>query len=194
MRFDMSVQGLEGLRKASGLAPKQFDTVMRHAVRVSAIQMRHVMIGEVSQFAIGGRGGRFAQSIRYRIGGLNALVGSLAPTALSIEKGRSPGDVVPRGLIERWVRNRGLVRGIFDVGSRRVAGRIGRRQQRFPGVVTAEEEEALRIVDLIKQRGTAPKFYAERTADKSKDRVLRNFRESVEKALRGLAQLQRRAA
>lgn len=194
MRVDVTVQGLEGLRKASGLAPQQFNTVMRHAVRVSAIQMRHVMISEVDRFAIGGRGGRFAQSIRYRVLGLVALVGSLAPTALSIEQGRRSGEVVPVGLIQSWVRRRGIARGIFDIGTRSIAKRIGRRQKRFGAVVTAEEEEALRIIDLIKQRGTAPKLYVQHTLERSKDRVLRNFQESVQKALRGLAQLQRRAA
>jgi hypothetical protein len=190
----MQVQGLEGLRRASGLAPRQFDVVMRHAVRVSAIQMRQVMLGEVGQFAEGGRSGRFAQSIRYRLSGLTAVVGSLAPTALSIERGRRVGEAVPRGLIERWVRRRGIVRGIFDIASRQRARSIDRRARRFASVVTAEEEEALRIVRLIKQRGTAPKLYAANTIERSKDRVLRNFRESVHKALRGLAQMQRRAA
>lgn len=190
----MSVQGLEGLRRASGLAPRQFDVVMKHAIRVSAIQMRHVMIEEVGKFAIGGKGGRFAQSIRYRLSGLSAVVGSIAPTALSIEKGRSAGEVVPVGLISRWVRNRGIVRGIFSVGTRQVSGRINKRQGRYAGVVTAEEAEALRIVEQIRSHGTAPKLYGQRTAERSQGRVLRNFRESVEKALRGLAQMQRRAA
>lgn len=187
----MQVSGLSGLRRASGLAPKQFDTVMRHAVRVSAIQMRHVMLGEVRKFAVDGR---FPASIRYRVSGLSAVVGSLAPTALSIERGRSPGERVPRGLIERWIRRRGIVRGIFDIGTRRLSGRISRFQKRQAGVVTSEAEEALRIIELIKQRGTKPKLYAANTVEQSKDRVLRNFRESVAKALRGLAQLQRRAA
>ena len=190
----MTVQGLQGLQRVSGLAPKQFDTVMRHAVRVSAIQMRHVMVEEVGRFAIGGKSGRFAQSIRYRLSGLTALVGSLAPTAYSIERGRMPGEVVFLGLIQRWVRNRGIVRGIFDIGSRKISGRVSRFQKRYPGVVTTEEAEALRIVELIRTRGTEPKLYAQRTAERSKDRVLRNFRDSVHKALRGLAQMQRRAA
>ena len=194
MRFDMQVQGLEGLRRVSGLAPKQFDVVLRHAVRTSAVQMRHTMIGQVGEFAIGGRAGRFAHSIRYRLRGLGALVGSLAPTALSIEQGRHPGEVVPRGLIERWVRSRGIARGIFGVGTRRQVGRFDRRAGRFAAVVRAEEEEALRIVQLIKQRGTRPKRYGEHTVERSKQPVLRNFRESVQKALRGLAQMQRRAA
>lgn len=194
MRFDLQVVGLPQLQRASGLAPRQFNTVMKHAVRVSAIQMRHVMVEEVGRFAIGGKSGRFAQSIRYRLSGLSALIGSMAPTAYSIEKGRGPGEVVPVGLIRRWIMRRGIVRGLFDITSRKASGRISRFQKRYPGVVSAEEAEALRIVELIRTRGTEPKLYGQRTIERSKDRVLRNFRDSVHKALRGLAQMQRKAA
>lgn len=194
MKFEMQVSGLDGLRRLSSLAPKQFDIVMRDAVRVSAIQARHVMIAEVAPYSEGGAGGRFAQSIRYRLSGLSAVIGSMAPTALSIERGRRVGEIVKVGLIERWVKRRGVVRGIFSVADRSVIRKIDRRAHRFAGVQSAERQEAARIVELIRRRGTAPKLYVARTVERSKDRVLRNFRESVAKALRGLAQIQRRAA
>ena len=128
------------------------------------------------------------------LSGLNAVVGSLAPTAWSIEQGRRVGEIVKVGLIERWVKRRGIARGIFSISDRGMVRRIDRRQRRFPAVQSAERREAMRIVELIRRRGTTPKLYGAHTVERSKDRVLRNFRESVEKALRGLAQMQRKAA
>ena len=189
MRFDVQVHGLEGLRRASGLAPKQFDVVMRHAVRVSAIQMRHVMIEETRKFAVDER---FPASIRYRLSGKTALIGSMAPTALSIERGRAAGEAGPGGRIRRGVVRRGLVRGVFGL-DRNLRRRIGHRSRRFAGIAQAELDEAVRIVEAIRRRGTAPKLYTERTLGRSKDRVRRNFSESVHKALRGLAQMARAA-
>lgn len=193
MRFEITTHGLEGLRRMSGLAPEKFNVVLKDAVRVSAIQMRFVMIEEVGKFAIGGSGGRLAQSVRYRLRGLQAEIGSMAPTALSIEKGRSVGEVVPIGLILRWVKTRGIVRGVFAIGSQTLLRRVTNTRSRIAGVNPEELREASRIVALIRQHGTHPKLFAERTVERSKDRVLRNFRDSTAKAMRGLAQLARAA-
>ena len=180
MNVQMKVEGLDTVRRIAAQSPRVLDSELRKSVRDSAVIVRSQAVANARRFS-----STFPSSIRYRISGLEATVGSLAKSALSIEQGRRPGEIVKRGLIRRWIERRGLVRGIFNIESQRLQRRLGTRRRQ-----DAEAEErrlAAVIVEQIRRSGTKPLAYLIPAAQAQKDNVTRYFKRAVDNTLRRVA-------
>ena len=184
MRMDVKIEGLDRVRRMGTTGPRAMDSEARKAVRNSAAIVRSAAIGKARKFSIGGR---FPQSIRYQVRGLTAVIGSLAPTALSIEQGRKPGEVVKFGLILRWIKARGIVRGLFNVQTRALSRKVTTNRRRIGDVNPEELKEAARIVALIRTRGTQPRAFLIPALNDQRDKIERLFKEAVHNAISKIA-------
>ena len=107
-RLDITIRGLDSLRRNFGQSQKILDKELKAAVWESARVIRADAKDRASRIQVGPR---LSNSVQMRSleGGLTAIVGSVAATALSIEEGRAVGDVPRVGLILAWMNRRGIV-------------------------------------------------------------------------------------
>lgn len=183
MRADLKIDGLDSLRRRMGSASRAIDREVRPEIRAAATLVRD----EARRRAPG----RVMQpSIQHRVlaGGMSAIVGSVAKTALSIHQGRRPGAVVRVGLILGWIRRYGIVAAV-PVSRRRTIARRGtaRRRDALNQLQSQEREQALAIVERIRARGTRPLPFLIPAAIASRDRVQRRIRDGVARAIRQVA-------
>jgi hypothetical protein len=173
MNISIEIQGLDQFKSRIGnhqniitselkRAEKQGLTVIRDEAKSGAAAFSNVL----------------PQSIRIEVaaGGLEGIVGSVAKTALSIHEGRSPGHAPSYAAIERWLQHKGsgaaqLIRGRRYVKARGAAARD-------------QHDEAVVIVNAIRQSGTKPLPFVLPAAAASKDRVMREFDAAVTRALK----------
>lgn len=169
----LRIEGLEDLRRRSGLAPRAFDRVSRIVVRRAGYRVRRESRDIVP-------GTVFDRSILMRsaTGGLTALVGSTASerTVRSIQEGRKPGEAPSLKATSRWLRTRGLA-GTVSVSTRR---RRAVRQDAVAALARTVQAE-------IRSRGTRPIQFLTRALPPSLPDIHRYFREEIGKALAKVA-------
>lgn len=141
----VTVIGLDELRVRMHKGSAILNAELRPAIRESAVLVRD----EAKRRA---PGNRLPSSVQFAVlsGGLRAIVGSIAATALSIHQGRRAGERVNFGLIVGWVRRTGLAGAVSIRTQRPVRLRKGSSGDR------ALRERAAQIVALIRARGTRP--------------------------------------
>lgn len=169
----LRIDGLDELRRRSGLAPRAFDRVSRIVVRRAGYRVRResreIVPGTV-----------FDRSILMSSagGGFTALVGSTASerTVRSIHEGRKPGEAPSLAATARWLRTRGLS-GTVSVSTRR----------RRAGGQNAAMALARTVQAEIRARGTKPIQFLTRALPPSLGDIHRYFREETAKALRKVA-------
>lgn len=183
LKMNISIQGMDGLRHRLGLGGKTLDSELRPAISVAGKAVRD----EAKSLAVGRR---LPNSVQMRTldGGLTTIIGSVAATALSIEKGREPGDVPRVGLIAAWMNRTGIVAGeaaaagaVQSVKTHRVMKRGGRAVSR------AQLHLAWKIAMAIGQRGTKPLPFIIPAAGHKKDEVGRILNAAVGRALHRIA-------
>ena len=183
MRMDIRVDGLDGLRRRLGIGGKTLDSELRLAVGTAGRAVRD----EAKSLAVGRK---LPNSVQMRTldGGLSTIIGSVAQTALSIEKGRDPGDVPRVGLIAAWMTRSGIVASeaasagaVQSVSTRRVMKRGGRP------VARAQLHLAWKIAMAIGQRGTKALPFIIPAAGHKKDEVGRILNAAVGRALHRIA-------
>ena len=173
----MKVEGLDTVRRFASQSPRVLDSELRKSLRESAAIVRSQAVSNARRFS-----SVFPASIRYRISGLEATIGSMAKTALSIEQGRKPGEIAKIGLIRRWIERKGLVRGVFDIQTQRLARRLGTLRR-----VDAEADErrlAASIVEAIRRGGTKPLAFLVPAAKAQQQNVTRYFKRAVDNTIR----------
>lgn len=174
------IDGLDRLRRISSTAPRIVDTEAKKGVREAATVIRTAAVKNARAFSIGSK---FPSSIRYRAVGLRAEIGSLAATALSIEKGRRPGETVRFGLILGWIRRKGLLRGVVSLKTQKTrllsAKKVAKR-----GIDRDERILAAQIVTDIRRRGTKPLAFLLPTLDEKGAQLRRIFQDVGRNAVR----------
>lgn len=172
----LRIDGLEELRRRSGLAPRAFDRVSRIVVRRAGYRVRResreIVPGTVFDRSI---------LMRQGTGGLTALVGSIAPerTVRSIHAGRKPGEAPGLKATARWIRTRGLA-GSVSVTTRRQVRRGAVRPDAIAALARTVQAE-------IRARGTRPIQFLTRALPPSLADIHRYFREEIGKALAKVA-------
>lgn len=183
LKVDISIPGMDSLRRRMGAGAKTLDTELRPAIRQSGETMRQ----EAKRLAVGRR---LPNSVQMRTldGGLTSIVGSAAATALSIERGRKPGDTPKVGLILAWMNRGGIVAeesvaagAVQSLKTRKVLKRGGK------AVARAQLHLAWKIAMAIGQRGTAPLPFIMPAASNKKDAVGRLINTAVGRALHRIA-------
>lgn len=156
LRADITIAGLSDLRRNFGQGQKILDTELKTAIWESARVIRADAKANAARFQVGPR---LANSVQMRTleGGLTAIVGSVAATAVSIEEGRKIGDTPKVGLIAAWMNRRGMVAqeaaaagAVQSLKTHRVMKRGGKAVRR------AQLHLAWKIAMAIGQRGTKP--------------------------------------
>lgn len=185
MKATVEIVGLDRVRRLMSTMPSVLNTELRRGVRDSAAVLRSQAISNIRQFAVDRR---FEQSIRYHVTGgrnIEALIGSMASTALSIEEGRKPGEIVKLGLIRSWLEHKGLVRGVFSVKTQRMRKRVSAKAMRLsqPDITREEIRMAAKIVEEIRQHGTKPHAFLIPALRQQELKVRRLISESVSRAL-----------
>jgi len=157
MKMDIQVDGLDRLRRNLGNGAKTLDAELRPSVRRSG----EVVRTEAKRLAVGNR---LPNSVQMRSlnGGLTEIVGSVAKTAASIEKGRHKGERVSVGLLTGWINRRGIVSSgaaaagaVQSIKTHAVSSR-GTKSARSRSITRAQRDLAWKIALAIREHGTRP--------------------------------------
>ena len=183
MQTSIHIEGMDKLRSMSKAASRIVDTEARKGVKESAQVVRTQAVANARRFSIGNQ---FPSSIRYKLEGLKATIASQAKTALSIEEGRRPGEIVRFGLILGWIRRKGVFRGTFDIATQR-RRLMSKRQVAKRGIDVEERRMAAEIVAQIRARGTKPLPFLLMSAEQKRSEVTRIFNDKVKAAVRKIA-------
>ena len=182
--MNIQVEGLDGLRKRLGVGSRTLDAELRPALRASGEAIK----AEARALAVGNK---LPNSVQMRSldGGLTQIVGSVAKTALSIEKGRQPGEGVSVGLITGWMRRKGIAARVegarVSVATRQVLG-VG-RSRKGRSIGRAQRDLAWRIALAVRARGTKALPFIIPAGEHKKGAVQQYIRQGVARALARIA-------
>jgi len=156
------------------------DAELKPAIKQGGTLMRD----EAKHLAVGNK---LPNSVQMTVlhGGLEAIVGSAAKTALSIERGRSPGEGVNVGLITGWMNRKGITAQVqgarVSVKTHRVLGAKGKVIGR------AQRDLAWKIAMSIREHGTKPLAFIIPAARHKQADVQRIVNVAVGRALHRMA-------
>ena len=184
MKMTLKIDGLDGLRSRLGRGAHTLDAELRPGIRASGDAVR----AEAKRLAVGNR---LPNSVQMRTidGGLTAIVASAAKTALSIEKGRRPGETPPVDLITAWMGRRGIA---ARVEGARVSVKTGRvlgvsKSARGQMIGRAQRDLAWKIAMAIRERGTRALPFIIPAGQHKKDEVGRIINAALHRAVTRIA-------
>ncbi|MCR4339368.1 MAG: hypothetical protein NUW01_05715 [Gemmatimonadaceae bacterium] len=183
--LNLQVVGLNELRGRMAASAKTIDAEFRPAIRRAGT----ILKTEARSLAVGNR---LPNSVQYRVldGGMSVIVGSVAKTGLSIERGRQPGDTAPVNLITAWMKRRGIA---AEVEGARVSIKTGRvlgvstRSVKGRAIGRAQRDLAWKIALAIKARGTKALPFIFPAGHNKKTEVSRIINEALQRAVRRIA-------
>lgn len=147
--INLNVDGLAELERRIGTGAASLDTELKAAIRKSG----EVVRDDAKHLAVGNKLPNSVQMTALS-GGLTAIVGSTAKTALSIEEGRKKGEMPSVGLITAWMGRKGITAQVqgarVSLTTRRVLGTKGQ------AIGKAQRALAWKIAMAIRDHGTKP--------------------------------------
>lgn len=186
MKMQVQITGLDKVRSLSSRAPSVLNQELRKGVRDAAAVIRSQAIANIRTFQVDNT---FAQSIRYLVTSgttITATIGSMAATALSIEVGRKPGEIVKLGLIRRWVERRHIFSGVYSLKTKRIMKQRTLRAAAGNDISKEELRLAVALVEQIRLRGTKAHAFLIPAFAQQRAKVERLIREGVDRALNRL--------
>lgn len=183
MQFDIKVDGLDGLRRRLAQSVNIIDAELKPALKQAGTVMRD----EAKHLA---PGNRLPNSVQMRTlnSGLTQIVGSVAKTALSIETGRKPGEVVNVGLITGWMGRKGIVAPAAALaGATQSIKRHKVMKHGGKPVARAQRDLAWKIAMAIREHGTKPLPFIIPAAQHKKDDVQKLVNVAIGRALHRMA-------
>ena len=182
--LNLQVVGLNELRSRMAASAKTIDTEFRPAIR----QAGTILKTEARSLAVGNK---LPSSVQYRVldGGMSVIVGSVAKTGLSIERGRQVGDKPPVGLIVAWMGRKGIAAEVegarVSLKTHRVLG-VG-KSAKGRAIGRAQRDLAWKIALAIKSRGTKALPFIFPAGHNKKAEVSRIINEALQRAVRRIA-------
>lgn len=152
MRVDIQAVGLREFAARVGAAPQVVDREAKSYTRQAGALVK----GEARTLAVGNILPNSVQA-RPLAGGMAVIVGSVAKSALSIEKGRQKGEQPRVDLITRWMSRRGIAAQVegarVSLKTRRVLG-VSNKSAKGRTIGRAQRDLAWKIAMAIKEHGT----------------------------------------
>ena len=183
--LNMEFVGLDALRRRLASSQKTIDAELRPAIRRSGVLLKT----EAKGLAVGNR---LPSSVQYRVheGGLSVIVGSVARTGLSIERGRPVGDRPPVRLITAWMARKGIAAQVegarVSLKTHKVLG-VSTKSAKGRAIGKAQRDLAWKIALAIRERGTKALPFIFPAGHRKKDEVARIVNEALRRAVRKIA-------
>lgn len=152
MRVEIDAVGLKEFGARVGATPSVINSEAKTYARTAGLLVK----GEARKLAVGNI---LPNSVQMRplAGGTTVIIGSVAKTALSIERGREKGDQPRADLITRWMNRRGIAAQVegarVSLKTRRVLG-VSTKSEKGRAIGRAQRDLAWKIAMAIKEHGT----------------------------------------